>query len=200
MCVQFKTTGDLLSRALKWLWWRLCRCSRRRHNKPSPPAPSHRQPPAPYTSVEPPKRKWGDCGDSSGGGGEEYGEGEGGAVPVTLCLLLMITYICGGAAIFAYAHDWTFLQAVYFCFSSLTTIGFGDLSPNARPNASTGVQVALLGAAFYLLVGMALIATCFNLMQEQMTNRGYGLGRRLGSLMTPNGASAPNHRFHLDDT
>ncbi|XP_068203075.1 potassium channel subfamily K member 9-like [Palaemon carinicauda] len=112
----------------------------------------------------------------------------------------MITYICGGAAVFAYAHQWTFLHAIYFCFSSLTTIGFGDLAPETTPNMSTGVQVALLGSAFYLLVGMALIATCFNLMQEQMTNRGYGLGRRLGNLMATSTSTGSNHRFHLDDT
>ncbi|XP_064086046.1 TWiK family of potassium channels protein 7-like [Macrobrachium nipponense] len=197
MLLYLSSVGDLLSRALKWLWWRLCRCRRR----PQMPRVNHQSAATPYTSVDPAKRKWGggECSEGSSLG-DEYGEGEGGAVPVTLCLVLMITYICGGAAVFAYAHQWTFLHAIYFCFSSLTTIGFGDLAPETAPNTSTGVQVALLGSAFYLLVGMALIATCFNLMQEQMTNRGYGLGRRLGNLMATSSSGGSNHRFHLDDT
>lgn len=146
------------------------------------------------------QRKWSsECGGDGSSVGEEFVEGDAGAVPVTLCLVLMISYICGGAAAFAYAHQWSFLHAIYFCFSSLTTIGFGDLAPETTPNVDTGVQMALLGAALYLLVGMALIATCFNLMQEHMTNRGYGLGRRLGSLMATS-SSGSNHRFHLDDT
>ncbi|XP_071532019.1 LOW QUALITY PROTEIN: TWiK family of potassium channels protein 7-like [Panulirus ornatus] len=193
MLLYLSSVGDLLSRALKWLWWRLCRCRRR----PQIPRANH-QPAPPYTSVDHTKKWGGECGDGTNLG-DEYGEGEAGAVPVTLCLVLMITYICGGAAVFAYAHQWSFLHAIYFCFSSLTTIGFGDLAPATSPNESTGVQVALLGAAFYLLVGMALIATCFNLMQEQMTSRGYGLGRRLGSLVAA-GNTGGNHRFHLDDT
>ncbi|XP_050690258.1 TWiK family of potassium channels protein 7-like [Eriocheir sinensis] len=199
MLLYLSSVGDLLSRALKWVWWRLCRCRRRRRRRPPPPRPNPHTP-TPYTNVDPPsKRKWGsDAADSESSEGEG---GEGGAVPVTLCLLLMVTYICGGAAVFARAHHWSFLHAVYFCFSSLTTIGFGDLAPAVTPAGATGVQVALLGAALYLLVGMALIATCFNLMQEQMTSRGYGLGRRMASLMGP----APpggggTHRFHLDDT
>lgn len=138
-------------------------------------------------------------GSSEGSDGSSCGDDEleSTAVPVTMCLLLMISYICGGAAVFAYAHHWSFMHAIFFCFSSLTTIGFGDLAPETTPNAKTGMQIALLGAALYLLVGMALIATCFNLMQEQMTSRGYGLGRRLGTLMT---SSNGNPRFHLDDT
>ena len=124
-------------------------------------------------------------------------ESEGGAVPVTLCLVLMVAYICGGAAVFAYAHGWSFLHSVYFCFSSLTTIGFGDLTPATTPNRATGLQIALLGAALYLLIGMALIATCFNLMQEQVTSRNGNISRRLGSLIGP---PPGHHRFHLEDT
>ncbi|XP_042875422.1 potassium channel subfamily K member 18-like [Penaeus japonicus] len=195
MLLYLSSVGDLLSRALKWLWWRMCRCRRR----PQVPRTSHPTA-APYTSVDPAKRKWSsECGGDGSSVGEEFVEGDAGAVPVTLCLVLMISYICGGAAAFAYAHQWSFLHAIYFCFSSLTTIGFGDLAPETTPNVDTGVQMALLGAALYLLVGMALIATCFNLMQEHMTNRGYGLGRRLGSLMATS-SSGSNHRFHLDDT
>ena len=128
---------------------------------------------------------------------EEWNNEEGGAVPVTLCLLLMVAYICGGAAIFSYAHGWCFLHSIYFCFSSLTTIGFGDLAPTTTPNRATGVQLALLGSALYLLVGMALIATCFNLMQEQVTSRGGTFSKRFGGLI---GLSNGHHKFHLDDT
>ncbi|CAL4120375.1 unnamed protein product [Meganyctiphanes norvegica] len=194
MLLYLSSVGDLLSRVLKWVWWRMCRCRRR---PPVSRVNHHPTTATPYTSVDPSKRKW--IGGSEGSDGSSSGEddSESTAVPVTLCLLLMISYICGGAAVFAYAHHWSFMHAIFFCFSSLTTIGFGDLAPETTPNAKTGVQIALLGAALYLLVGMALIATCFNLMQEQMTNRGYGLGRRLGSLMSN---SNSNHRFHLDDT
>lgn len=128
---------------------------------------------------------------------EEYLEAESGAIPVTLCLVVMVAYMCGGAAVFAYTHNWPFLHAIFFCFSSLTTIGFGDLSPGIGTRSEVSLQVSLLGAAIYLLVGMALIATCFNLMQEQVTTRGGGLSRKLSGMI---GSSARQHRFHLEDT
>ncbi|XP_069956747.1 TWiK family of potassium channels protein 7 [Cherax quadricarinatus] len=50
MLLYLSSVGDLLSRALKWLWWRMCRCRRR----PQVPRANH-QPTAPYTSVDPAK-------------------------------------------------------------------------------------------------------------------------------------------------
>ena len=44
-------------------------------------------------------------------------------------------------------------------------------------------QLALLGSALYLLLGMALIATCFNLLQEHMASRG-GAPRGIASRRT----------------
>ena len=127
-------------------------------------------------------------------------EPENGPVPITLCLIMMAVYICGGAALFAHTHNWPYLNALFFCFGSLTTIGFGDLKPSSLPQNTVSAQLQLLGAAFYLLIGMALIATCFNLMQEQVTSRGGGstvLTRKLGGLVT---TPTPHQRFHLDDT
>ncbi|XP_076028794.1 two pore potassium channel protein sup-9-like [Oratosquilla oratoria] len=216
MLLYLSSIGDLLARVFKWLWWRVCRCGRR-------PARLHNHhlhhhfhrgnhTPSPFTSTDGLKDKsWNGEGDGGGASPEDRGSSDqdAPAVPVTLCLLLMIGYVCGGAAVFSHAHGWSFLHATYFCFSSLTTIGFGDLTPTTTPNSETGVQMALLGAAMYLLVGMALIATCFNLMQEQVMARGTGgVGRRLGtmggSLRRPGGtgvagAGGGPHQ-HLDDT
>ena len=41
---------------------------------------------------------------------------------------------------------------------------------------------SLLACALYLVCGMALMAMCFNLMQEEATNKFRRLGRRLGLL------------------
>ncbi len=51
------------------------------------------------------------------------------AVPITMSLAVMIGYICGGAIIFGEWEGWNFLDGFYFCFITLSTIGFGDMVP-----------------------------------------------------------------------
>lgn len=46
-------------------------------------------------------------------------------VPIWLCVFLVIGYIIGGAFLFRAWEKWDFLDAAYFCFITLTTIGKG---------------------------------------------------------------------------
>ena len=50
-------------------------------------------------------------------------------IPVTTCLLILITYIIFGAVLFAAWEGWNYMDGAYFCFISLMTIGFGDFVP-----------------------------------------------------------------------
>ncbi|KAI5696683.1 hypothetical protein M8J75_016439 [Diaphorina citri] len=99
-------------------------------------------------------------------------------VPITLCLMIMVGYIYGGAVLFSKWEDWNILDGSYFCFISLSTIGFGDIVPGDKitgKNNDIGVQTLELSfilCAMYLMLGMALIAMCFNLMQEEPRRRG----------------------------
>lgn len=56
-------------------------------------------------------------------------------VPLTVCLLIIIGYILIGATIFGRWEDWKSLDGCYFCFISLSSIGFGDIVPGDKvPN------------------------------------------------------------------
>lgn len=44
-------------------------------------------------------------------------------VPIWLCVFLVVSYIFGGAYLFNKWEKWPFLDAAYFCFITLTTIG-----------------------------------------------------------------------------
>ena len=45
-------------------------------------------------------------------------------VPVTICLVIIGGYIFAGAVLFTLWEDWDYLTGSYFCFITLSTIGF----------------------------------------------------------------------------
>lgn len=102
------------------------------------------------------------------------------SVPITLCLFILVGYISAGAALFSLWEGWGFLDGSYFCFVTLSTIGFGDLVPGDSVVSDEGTQEKLVMCSLYLLIGMALIAMCFNLMQEEVILKVRNCGRRIG--------------------
>ena len=50
-------------------------------------------------------------------------------VPISLVFLLVLGYIILGAFMFSIWEKWGPIEGAYFCFTTLTTIGFGDLVP-----------------------------------------------------------------------
>jgi len=72
-----------------------------------------------------------------------------GASPLLLFVLLFF-YSLAGAAFFASLHEWSLPTGLYFVFSSLSTVGFGDVVPQD--------SVVFLMAGGYVLLGMALFS------------------------------------------
>ena len=90
-----------------------------------------------------------------------------------------------GALVFTlWEEDWDYLIGSYFCFITLSTIGFGDFVPGTSQEAWDS-QGKLIFCALYLVFGLALIAMCFDLMQEEARRKFRSIGRRIG-LLDPN--------------
>lgn len=106
-------------------------------------------------------------------------------IPITVCLTLVVGYICGGAWFFSNSEEWSFLDASYFCFITLSTIGFGDLVPGRTVLATTPEegQMTLAICALYLLFGMALLAMSLNLVKEKVIETVRIIGERIGILV-----------------
>ncbi|GAB6026372.1 hypothetical protein CHUAL_012575 [Chamberlinius hualienensis] len=102
-------------------------------------------------------------------------------VPIWLCCALVTGYICGGAVLFTFWESWSYLDACYFCFVTLTTIGFGDLVPGLSVTGDES-NTTLALCALYLLFGMALLAMSFNLVQEQVTSTVKRVAKSIGIL------------------
>ena len=115
------------------------------------------------------------------------------AVPTYLCLLVMAGYIGGGALLFGKYNEWSATESAYFCFVTLTTIGFGDFVPGVDKDFSTEDATDLVLCALYVVVGLALIGMCIDLMQVDVGKKIRWLGRQIG-------LSKPKHVKTISDT
>jgi hypothetical protein len=99
--------------------------------------------------------------------------------------LKVILFIAGGAVLFSIWENWNFFDGAYYSFITLSTIGFGDIVPGQ--SLDEGSQEKLVVCALYLLFGMALIAMCFKLMQDDVVQKARWLGKRIGIIGQFNG-------------
>lgn len=93
--------------------------------------------------------------------------------PISICLGAMLCYIVAGAFTLHKLDGWSFVDASYFCFMSLSTIGFGDMVPGSYPRQSLyeSRNVTIWFCSFYIMSGMALTAMCFNILHDEIVHR-----------------------------
>ena len=103
-------------------------------------------------------------------------------VPIFVSLMIIAAYIFGGALLFSMWEDWDYLVGSYFCFITLSTIGFGDFVPGSIAHTDYSNNQKLIICCFYLLFGLSVIAMCFNLMQEEVRAKVRWLAIKVGFL------------------
>ncbi|VDM20680.1 unnamed protein product [Wuchereria bancrofti] len=81
------------------------------------------------------------------------------SVPLSLVFFTMFAYLVAGSVLFCLWEGWTFLDR------------FGDKFPGASVGNDKDAQKKLVITSIYLLFGMALLAMCFNLAQEEVVNK-----------------------------
>ncbi|VDK78112.1 unnamed protein product [Litomosoides sigmodontis] len=91
-------------------------------------------------------------------------------VPLVIVLAILLFYMAFGGIILASFGPWTYTDAFYFCFVSLTTIGFGDLVPENQ-------ECVLLMLA-YLGFGLAVTTMCIDLVGIQYIQKIHYFGRK----------------------
>ncbi|KAH1009171.1 hypothetical protein HUJ04_001570 [Dendroctonus ponderosae] len=186
--------GDVMARSFKWIYANLCLCrwcpgvAKRRaerrmrrdqqmHAESASEAGSRNSSSIGSADVNIAMNVLSPAGSTASDGMTNYTDEsydvQNVTVPITVCLMIMVGYICGGAILFCqweYDSGWTFLDASYFCFISLSTIGFGDFVPGDKIYGQGKIEEILelkfVFCSMYLMLGMALIAMCFNLMQN----------------------------------
>ncbi|XP_045190101.2 TWiK family of potassium channels protein 18-like isoform X2 [Mercenaria mercenaria] len=79
-------------------------------------------------------------------------------VPITIAILILFVYILLGALMYSIWEDWDFIEAIYFVFVSLSTIGFGDILP--------AHQKFFVVSSIYMFIGLSLVSMCINVAIE----------------------------------
>ncbi|XP_031708447.1 potassium channel subfamily K member 15-like [Anarrhichthys ocellatus] len=83
---------------------------------------------------------------------------------VLVGLLSCMSTLGIGAAAFSHFEDWTFFNAYYYCFVTLTTIGFGDFVALQKTNALQKRPPYVAFSFMYILVGLTVIGAFLNLV------------------------------------
>jgi len=91
------------------------------------------------------------------------------SIPIILSILCILGYLGLGSALFCQWEGWDLSSAMYFCFITLSTVGFGDMVPT---KSFLGYEESLYGkfqmvvCVTYCMAGLALLAMCMSLIQE----------------------------------
>lgn len=72
--------------------------------------------------------------------------------------------LCVGAAIFSHFEGWSYFNACYYCFVTLTTIGFGDFVALQKQDALQRRLPYVTLCFVYILVGLTVVGAFLNLV------------------------------------
>ncbi|KAB7503925.1 Two pore potassium channel protein sup-9 [Armadillidium nasatum] len=69
-----------------------------------------------------------------------------------------------GAAVFSKYEGWNYIDSFYYCFITLTTIGFGDYVALQKDNALTTKPGYVAISLVFILFGLTVLASSINLL------------------------------------
>jgi voltage-gated potassium channel len=78
-------------------------------------------------------------------------------------LVIVLMWIFLGTFIFWNIENWTLIDSFYFSVSSLTTVGYGDLTPSS--------QFGKLVAALYILFGVGIVLASLGFIGREFLSR-----------------------------
>lgn len=83
---------------------------------------------------------------------------------VTIGFFSCVGTLCMGAAAFSHYEGWSYFHAFYYCFITLTTIGFGDYVALQKDNALHNDPHYVAFSFVYILIGLTVIGAFLNLV------------------------------------
>ena len=78
-------------------------------------------------------------------------------------LLALFVYFTIGVIVYVYGENYSFVDSLWFCVATITTVGFGDVKPKT--------QYGKLFTAFYALVGYVLVGVAVGMITAYVVDQ-----------------------------
>ena len=85
---------------------------------------------------------------------------------IFLVLAATMIILFGGATFYYYVEQWSFLDALYFSTTTMTTVGYGDLTPHTDAGKMFTIVYIFLGVGIVLYT-VSLLASHFVEVREE---------------------------------
>ncbi len=82
-------------------------------------------------------------------------------------LLLMIVLLISGMIFYAHYEDWGYLDALYFCVMTMSTIGYGDFVPTSSLSKVFTIVYSLVSIGVFVGVASKLAHTMLTRSHKQ---------------------------------
>lgn len=124
---------------------------------------------------------------------------------ILIAMNLSTLVLTAGAAAFSHYEGWSYTDSLYYCFITLTTIGFGDFVALQRNNALQEKPEYVAFSLIFILFGLTVISAAMNLLvlrfltmntederrdEIEATAAAQGAVRLEGDVITANGSIA----------
>ena len=81
-------------------------------------------------------------------------------------VIVILLFLFGGATFYHYVEQWRYLDAVYFSAFTITTVGYGDITPKTDLGKIFTIFYMFVGVGI-VLYGLSIMATHFVEAREE---------------------------------
>lgn len=87
--------------------------------------------------------------------------------------IVLLLFLFGGATFYHYAEKWRYIDSLYFTAATMTTVGYGDITPKTDMAKIFTIAFVFAGVAI-ALYGLSILASHFVEVREEFWLRQLG--------------------------
>lgn len=76
---------------------------------------------------------------------------------IKILLTLLVLYVAAGASFYHIVEKWSWLDSVYFTVITLSTVGYGDFSPQTHLGKLFTIPFIFIGVGLFVAVANAFL-------------------------------------------